>query len=134
MSFDIGLICYEDGDFATLSPSIVLSALEPFIEETDDDFWVLSFPDGGAGEMEPVQEDDDAFDLCISGVSGTEVFDAIYEIMRQTHTLLWWSGGPDMVTADNTIASHLPPDYGKEHGTPALVRSGADILAEIAKS
>jgi hypothetical protein len=45
--------------------------------------------------------------------------------MRQTHTLL---------TADPSIADHLPPDYIENYGVPPLVKSGADILAEIAKT
>jgi hypothetical protein len=62
------------------------------------------------------------------------LFDALYEIMRQTHTLMWWSGMNTMITADETIADHLPPDFIEQYGIPPLVRSGADILAEIAKT
>ena len=62
------------------------------------------------------------------------LFDALYEIMRQTHTLMYWTGSRDMITADPSIAEHLPPDYIEIYGMPALVHSGADILAEIAKT
>ncbi len=68
------------------------------------------------------------------GASGEGIYGPLFEIMRQTHTLLWWSGCDDaMVTADPNIAAHLPPDFIAKYGKPALVRSVADIFEELAK-
>jgi hypothetical protein len=134
MSADLGLICFKDGEHATLSPTIVLRALKPFVRPVDDELWELSFPDGSGGNLNPVAEDDDHCDICINRPHGAQLFDALYEIMRQTHTLMWWTGVDDLITADPSIADHLPPDYVETYGVPPLVRSGADILAEIAKT
>lgn len=145
MSFDIGLICFERGKMAPLPGRIIYRAFAPYVvnsTEGDDedgyedaDEWRLSFPDGGGGEMEPAYEDDQYADLCITGASGRDIYRAVLEVMLQTHTLLWWHGGPDsMVTADPNIAAHLPPDFIAEHGKPTLVRCTDDILAALAKS
>jgi hypothetical protein len=136
MSFDIGLICFENGDTAPLPAAIMIKAFAPNITPVDDgELWELSFPDGGGGEMDPLYDTDRHFDFCITGASGEDIYKPIFEIMRQTHTLLWWSGCDDaMVTADPDIAAHLPPDYIEQNGTPALVRSVDDIFDEIAKT
>jgi hypothetical protein len=133
MSAEVGIVCYEKGELATLPNAVILGALEPFIEEREEDYWVLSFPDGGGGEMEALG-DESGFDLCIGDPSGGDLFDALFEILRQTHTLLWWPGGDRQVTADPHITDHLPPGFVAESGEPILVASGADILAEIAKT
>ena len=65
---------------------------------------------------------------------GADLLDALYKIMRQTHMLLYWTGVDHLVTADEAIADHLPPDYIDTYGIPPLMRSGADIAAEIAKT
>jgi hypothetical protein len=81
-------------------------------------FWELEFPDGGGGNLSPVVEGEDAWDICINRPCGTVLFDALYEIMRQTHTLMWLSGMDNMITADETIADHLPSDYIEKYGVP----------------
>jgi hypothetical protein len=83
--------------------------------------------------MDPVVEGQDG-DVFIDHHSGLQLLDALYEIMSQTHTMLWWSGCDKMITADENIAEHLPPDYIEQFGVPPLVRSGEDIAAEIAKT
>jgi hypothetical protein len=84
--------------------------------------------------MSPVIEGEDQSGLAIGHHCGQGLLDVLYEIMRQTHTLLYWSGGDILITADESIADHLPPDYIENYGPPPLVRSGADIAAEIAKT
>jgi hypothetical protein len=138
MSSDIGLLSFKDGEHSTLSSAVVLQVLKPFIRPIVDDrfgeHWELVFPDGGGGEMSPIVEGEDKNGLAISHHSGFQLLDALYEIMRQTHTLLYWTGADNLITADESIADHLPPDYIPTYGPPPLVRSGADIAAEIAKT
>jgi hypothetical protein len=138
MSSDLGLLPFQNGEPSTISSAIVLGVLKPFIRPVIDDrydeLWELVFPDGGSGYMSPIIEGKDENGLAINHHGGAQLLDAIYEIMRQTHTLLYWTGVDDMVTADESIAEHLPHDYIEKYGTPPLVRSGADILAEIAKT
>jgi hypothetical protein len=138
MSSDIGLLPFLNGEPSTLSSTVVLAVLKPFIRPVVDDrydeLWELVFADGGGGFMSPIVEGEDENGLAINHHSGAQLLDALYEIMRQTHTLLYWSGGDNLITADEGIAIHLPPDYIELYGTPPLVRSGADILAEIMES
>jgi hypothetical protein len=112
--------------------------LKPFIRPVIDSrfpvYWELAFPDGVGGEMSPIVEGEDENGLAIGHHSGFQLLDALYEIMRETHTLLYWSGCDVMITADAAIADHLPHDYIELYGTPPLVRSGAEIAAEIAKT
>jgi hypothetical protein len=138
MSSDIGLLPFKDGEPSTLSSALVLQVLKSFIRPVVDarygERWELVFPDGGDGDMEPIVEGADENGLAIGHHCGFDLLDALYEIMRQTHTLLYWSGVDSLVTADEAIADHLPPDYIEKFGAPPLVRSGADIAAEIAKT
>jgi hypothetical protein len=134
MSADLGLLSFKDGEPGTLSSALVLQVLKPFIRPVDDELWELEFPDGSGGNLSPVIEGEDHWDICINRPHGAQLFDALYDIMRQTHTLMWWAGMDNMITADETIADHLESDYIEKYGAPPLVRSGADILAEIAKT
>jgi hypothetical protein len=131
MSNDIGLICFKDGNHFPLSRAILLEVLAPYAYQVDETLWRLSFPDGGGGDVGNLITEKESFDFCVVAASGGDIFGPIYEIMRQTHTLLWWSFVEQMVTADEDIADHLPPDYIEKYGVPPLVRSSADILAEI---
>jgi hypothetical protein len=136
MSSDLGLISFKDGKEAhAISSALLLRVLGPFVrpDTRESDRWVLEFPDGGGGDLEPIVEGEDQ-DLAIGHHCGAQLLDALYEIMRQTHTLMYWSGCDDMITADEHIAEHLPPDYIEQFGVPPLVRSGADIGAEIEKT
>jgi len=112
---------------------LVRRVLGPFVVDPSSDRWELAFPDGSGGDMMPVT-DEPSPGLCIDHYHGAGLLNAIYEIMRQTHSIMWWSGGPDVITADEHIADHLPSGFIEQLGPPALVRSGADILAEIAKT
>jgi hypothetical protein len=138
MSSDIGLLPFKDGKPSTISSALMLQVLKPFIRPIVDphypDRWELVFPDGGGGDMAPIIEGEDRNGLTIGHHCGGDLLDALYEIMRQTHTLLYWSGVDNLVTADENISEHLPPNYIERFGTPPLVRSGADIAAEIAKT
>jgi hypothetical protein len=138
MSDDLGLMSFKDGEPANaISSELILKILGPFIRPIHDprydERWELVFPDGGGGEMGPVILGEDE-DLSINRPSGGQLYDAIYEIMSQTHTLMFVTGMEDMITADPNIADHLPPDYIEEFGVPPLVHSGADIIAEILKT
>jgi hypothetical protein len=134
MSADLGLLSFKDGEHGTLSSALVLEVLEPFVRPVDDELWELQFPDGSGGNLSPVVEGDDHWDICINRPHGAALFDALYEIMRQSHTVMWWSGSDTMITADPAIADHLPANFIDEYGALPLVLSGADILAEIAKT
>jgi len=58
----------------------------------------------------------------------------VFAVSIITRAAIAWSGADNLITADEAIAEHLPPDYIETYGMPPLVRSGADIAAEIAKT
>ncbi len=134
MSFDIELICLKNGEPDMFPAQIVRDAFEPFIVSRDEDMWVLAFPDGGGGEM--YAEDDDAEvtnGVSIGGASGSDIYDALYEVLRQTNSVLTWSFG-GCVVANASVIADLPEGLIEENGEPVVVQSGAEILAEIAKT
>jgi hypothetical protein len=138
MSSDIGLLPFLNGEPSTISSALLLRVLKPFIrpivDDRYDEQWELIFPGGRGGYISPIIEGEDCNGFAIDHHCGLELLDALYEIMRETHTLLYWSGCYVLITADESIADHLPHDYIETYGAPPLVRSGADIAAEIAKT
>lgn len=135
MSFDLELMSFKDGDPASFPVSIVKDALGPFIRSRDDDGMChLAFPDGGGGEMFAFDEEEtETSDISIGRASGTAIYDALYEILRQTHSALIWSFGGCAV-ADASVIPDLPDGLIEDLGQPVIVKSGAEIAAAIAES
>ncbi len=132
MSFDVMLMCLKDGLPDNFPSSIVRKALDPFISFRDGDFCRLSFPDGGSGEMF-TDEDEETNGVTINSPSGADIYDALYDILRQTHSVLFWSFG-GCVIADTSVIPDLTEGLTESLGEPVVVHSGADIVAEIAKT
>jgi hypothetical protein len=132
MSFDISLYCFQDGDEDFFPTSIVKDAFAPFHVGDDGSYWILRFPNGGSCE---VRVDDEPMTVGFSIIrpSGDGLYDAIYEIMRQTQTALSWSFG-GAATANPSVIPHLPPDMIKSVGVPTIVHSGEDIIKAIESS
>jgi hypothetical protein len=129
MSFDLVLTCLKDGLPDNFPATIVRQALDPFITSRDGDFCKLSFPDGGSGEM--FTDDDEETDgLMISRGSGRDLYDALFDILRQTHSVLFWSFG-GCVVADPSVIPDLPEGLIESLGPPTIVRNGADIVAAV---
>jgi hypothetical protein len=134
MSFDLNLIGLKDGGPADFPASIVREALGPFIQSRDGDFCILAFPDGGGGEMNADDEDAEFTNgVTISRASGEDVYNSLYEILRQTHSVLIWSFG-GCVIADSSVMNDLPEGLVESVGEPILVRSGAEIAAAVRNS
>jgi hypothetical protein len=134
MSFDLNLVCLKDGEPDVFPADIVRQAFEPFVKSRDEDLWTLEFPDGGGGEMSAYgAEETETSDISISRASGADIYDALYKVLQQTHTVLIWSFG-GCVVANEAVIPDLPEGLIESLGTPAIVNSGADILSEIAKT
>jgi hypothetical protein len=134
MSFDLELMSFKDGDPAMFPTRIVNEALGPFIRSRDDDMCLLAFPDGGGGEM--LADDGEAMEtsgISIGGASGTDIYNALYEILRQTHSVLFWSFG-GCVVADASVIPDLPDGFTDDLGEPVVVEDGADIAATVAET
>jgi hypothetical protein len=132
MSFDLELIAFKEGEPASFEVSIVNDALDPFIRSRDDDgLCHLAFPDGGGGEMFAFDEGEiETSDISIGRASGTDIYDALYQILARTHSVLFWSFG-GCVVADASVIADLPEGFTDELGDPILVKSGADIAAAV---
>jgi hypothetical protein len=134
MSFDLELMSFKDGDPAMFPTHIVNRTLGPFVRSRDDDMCLLAFPDGGGGEMLADNgEEMETSGVSIGGASGTDIYNALYEILRQTHSVLFWSFG-GCVVADVSVIPDLPDGFTNELGEPIVVSSGADIAAAVAKT
>jgi hypothetical protein len=132
MSFDLNLMSFKDGEPAAFPKQIVEKALGPFIESRDDGLCILAFPDGGGGEIFD-DEEAETDGVTISRASGIAIYDALYEILRQTHSVLIWSFG-GCVVADALVIPDLPDGLIEELGQPVVVTSGADIAAAVAET
>lgn len=129
MSFDVILTCLKDGLPDTFSSTIVHKALDRFVSFQDGSYRRLSFPDGGGGEMFSDQEEE-TDGVMISSASGHQVYDALYEILRQTHSVLFWSFG-GCVVADESVIADCPEGLIESLGRPIVVHSGAEIVAVV---
>jgi hypothetical protein len=132
MSFDLNLICLKNGEFDTFPSIIVQNIFEPFVKKRDEDLWFLEFPDGGGGDMLG-DRDERTNGVSIHHASGGDIYDALYEVLRQTNSVLIWSFG-GCVIADSAMLAHLPEGLIESVGVPVVVHSGADIVAEIEKT
>jgi hypothetical protein len=98
----------------------------------DGEYWILQFPNGGRCEVN-VGEEPMTVGFMIIRPSGDGLYDALYEIMRQTQTALSWSFG-GAATANASVIPHLPPEMIKSVGLPTIVHSGDDIIKAIEAS
>jgi hypothetical protein len=79
------------------------------------------------------EEETETDGVSISRSSGTDVYDALYEILRQTHSALFWSFG-GCVVGDASVIPDLPDGFIDSLGEPTIVKSGADIAAAVAET
>ena len=135
MSFDIELMSFKEGEPAEFPIHIVQDALGPFIRSRDKDGMChLAFADGGGGEM--LADDDEATEttgVSIGGASGADIYDALYEVLRQTHSVLFWSFG-GCVVANTSVIRDLPDGFMEELGEPTVVASGEEIANAVAET
>lgn len=133
MSFDIFLVCVDQGEVASFPRSIIEERFAPFIKNRTRDSWELidSLADVWIGE------DVQTSGFMVSRPPGDEkhpFWAALLDIMRKTQTVLFWpSVGPEphAVVADATVIAHMPPDMIEKLGTPALVATPAEFLERI---
>ena len=132
MSFDIWLDCFRNGDKDLFPTSIVKEAFAASHIGDDGNYWALQFPDGGSCRVRITDEPMTA-GFAINRPSGNGLYDAIYEIMRKTQTVLSWSFG-GAAAANPSVIQHMPPEMIKSVGMPRIVHSGDDIIKAIESS
>ncbi len=132
MSAEALLFCFGLPGEDTFPTSIVRNIFGPFIEKKDGNLWYLAFPDGGRCEVF-VDEGEQTGSLMFDHAGGDDLFKAIFEIMRQTQTVLSWSfGGAAAVNA--SVIPHIPPEMIKGVGAPILVHSFKELKDVIENS
>ena len=127
MSFDIFLQCFEGGNFSKFRRHIAWEKFAPYATGSFGHY-ELRFPDGSRGYLS-IDDGDEIDGLAVNRPGGDMLYDLIYEIMRQTSTILYWNDGG--VIARASVALQIPSQFLSALGTPRIVRSGHEIIAYI---
>jgi hypothetical protein len=139
MDFKIFLYMLKGSKKSFFERDIVTCAFRHLVESTDGDCWQIVLPDSpclGQIHIEGTQE--------IKGFSVKRppfelpFWDALFEVMRQTPTLLFWPGSIDhhsICCVANTAAASEPAyDEFRKAMRPSIVSCGAEIEACIARN
>lgn len=133
MSFDIFVIRVENGHEAPIPRAILERAFGPFIEFREPAGWGLLFPDGGRPFLY-IREGSTNHHFSINRpTSSPELWTALFEILRQTGSVLYWPGGGSVV-ADEAVIPHLTPDIIKSLEPVMTARSPSEIADYIERS
>ena len=140
MSFDIYLLTFgkdESGDRLRFNRLIVEKAFETIALDRKSDYWPMEMPDGlltlGTVSID-LQSRIEGFSVN-SPPAAMAFWDAMYDVLRQTPTLLAWPGrGPSYCVTLSNYAGLAPAGMIEELGEPTVVTSGADISAAIEAS
>lgn len=122
--------------------AIVEKAFAPFLTDTSGDYWNLH---DAQGQLRFVNMHvDDAQRIGSFSInrppcydSFPEFWNALYDVLSQTKTVLVWPGEgphPTSCVGNRAFAEELPADFIEHMGMPAIVSSGAEIDAAIARS
>ncbi len=106
MSFDIIISRYRDGALAPLPPWVIDALFQPFVIYDDEAFIRVRYPgnDGGAdiwGTKKP-----EILSLMFNHAGGPQFFDALYHLLKETKSVIYWPMGRPVV-AD----MRLPPTW-----------------------
>ena len=140
MSLDIfvmTLIEDEDGRQLRFDRSVVEQAFASFALDQETDDWQLMNPDGEiVFAMVSVDLDPTITGFSIDRPPAMHTFwDAVYEVLRQTPTVVVWPGrDPSYCVAQRDYTGLVPEDYMKTFGAPVVATCGADILAAVEAS
>lgn len=108
MSFDIFVIRVENGHEAPIPLPILERAFDRFVEFREPAGWGLLFPDGGRSFLY-MREDSANHHFSINRpTSSPDLWAGLFEILRQTGSVLYWPGGGSVV-ADEAVIPHLTP-------------------------
>ena len=140
MSFSIYVSTLNNDDKNTFDRAVVERAFRDIAMDQTGGYWNLRSPDGRIASTTIFIKDKPK----ISGFSANrppsysrfpKFWDAMFEILSQTRTILFWPAGgprPHCCVADPTLLPDLPSDLTNALGKPAIVSSGAEIEAAIA--
>jgi hypothetical protein len=120
MSFDIFLGCFLNGKPSSFPKDTVEKAFGRFAAERRQHCWVLRFPNGGRSYLYLDDDDNQIEDFNVNRPAGSpELWRGIWDILRQTSSVLYWPGG-GCIVGHASVTAHLPLDMIKALGTPAV--------------
>jgi len=140
MSFSIYVSAMNDDDENMFDRAVVERAFRDIAVDQTGGYWNLRSPDGRIASTTIFIKDKPT----ISGFSANRppsysrfprFWDAIFEILSQTRTILFWPEGgprPHCCVANGALLPDLPSEWANALGKPAIVSSGAEIEAAIA--
>jgi hypothetical protein len=106
MSFDIFLVCLQNGEVSTFPLTLVETAFAPFIESRGDESWALT--ESNADVWIDTEPEISGFMVSRPPGENHPFWQAVFDLMRQTPTVLHWQGG-GAVVADESVVAHMPP-------------------------
>ena|SRR5579863_3815512 len=132
MSFDIFLAHFENGEVRTFKREIFDRLFGAFTVGTPEPkFMRVRFPDGGGADIY-VENKSDLSGMMFNHCGGDAFYDALYELIRQTGSVVFWPGvGRTSVIADPAVVEHLPANFIESCGQPVLVRDKNGITDAI---
>lgn len=141
MSFSIYVSTLNNDDKNTFDRAVVERAFRDITTDQTGGCWNLRSPDGRIASTTIFIKDKPK----ISGFSANrppsysgfpKFWNAMFEILSQTHTILFWPAAkgphPRCCVADPALLPDLPSEWTNALGKPAIVSSGAEIEAAIA--
>jgi hypothetical protein len=141
MSFTIYVSTVNNGDKNMFDRAIVERAFKDIVVNQTGNYWNLRSPDGHiASATIFIKDQPKTFRFAANrppSYSGFPKFwNAMFEILSQTHTIMFWPAAkgphPRCCVADPALVPDLPSDLTDALGEPVIVSSGAEIEAAIA--
>lgn len=141
MSFQIFLMTTTEDERDNFDRAIVERAFKDIAVRQDNEWWQLQTPEGDeVFATVHVHQKPRLSGFSVIRPPSFEVFptfwDAVFDVLRQTRTVLAWPGGPPpYCVANPALVPDLPADLIEAWGNPPpIVSSGADIVAAMERS
>ncbi len=141
MSAEIFLQCFRNKALHYFPVSVVERTFGPHIASRDtdeagglDSHWRIGETLGGHGEVHLRRSDQDQSlmtGLMLNGASAA-MFDLVFEIAKETQSVVYWPGGTRYVVAgDSDPSAHLPDNFLDIFPARLVVNSGAEIQERV---
>jgi hypothetical protein len=140
MSFMVILQTLKGNEETFFERAIVERLFAPYVHDLSGDEWAIHWPDGGACLAQLFI--DDAPMISSFSVQRppdfVEFWDAMFQVMKETGTLLVWPGEPFCCVADAAVLDELPEGFVEEAikrgGSLPVVSSGQELWDVIESS
>lgn len=134
MSFEVYVQFYKNGEEAGISSDQIYEVFSPFVTRSKPNHWLVSYDKTNYCEVDLISmEDTDLIcGLVLSRPCVDErLWDALFSIMRQGNTVLYYPGGDNPFVACSDAIPHLPEDMVDTLGQPVVVKNGSEITKAI---